>query len=102
MSKDRQSALLAKIRRETPEPPKESAPAVEPTKKSGMGSGAQFWLHNEDRRIIRELYAWLANQGERPKDSSVVRAALRMAKPGGEFLAAYRDASKLDGRIKQK
>ena len=105
MSKADVKELLAKIKRQAPEKKKESpavASTAPPQKKGKRGSGAQFWLHDEERRLIRELYAWLANQGERPKDSSVVRAALRMAKPGGEFLDAYRDAVRLDGRLRPR
>jgi hypothetical protein len=76
--------LLAKIKRQTPEKKKE--PTAAPlsfviAKKGKRGSGTQFWLHDEDRKLIRELYAWLSNQGVRPNDSVVMRAALRMAKP---------------------
>ncbi len=60
----------------------------------------QFWLHDEDRRLVRELAAWLAGQGVRSTDSLVVRAALRTVKTGGEFREAYRYASRLDGRLK--
>jgi hypothetical protein len=60
----------------------------------------QFWLHDEDRRLVRELAAWLAGQGVRSTDSLVIRAALRTAKTGGEFLEAYQHASQLDGRLK--
>jgi hypothetical protein len=68
--------------------------------KSRIGTQVQFWLHDEERRLIRELYAWLAGQGFRPSDSSVIRAALRYAKTDSEFLQAYRDAARLDARAK--
>lgn len=88
-----------------PEPPQRKAPnratdgAAQP--KGRVGKPVQFWMHEEDRRIVRELAAWLAGQGERPTDSLVIRAALRMAQTGGDLLKAYRQASQLDGRIKQ-
>jgi hypothetical protein len=65
-----------------------------------VGKPVQFWLHEEDRRLIRELAAWLAGQGIRPSDSMVVRATLRMAKAGPALLEAYRQAAALDGRFK--
>lgn len=65
-----------------------------------MGKPVQFWLHEEDRQLIRELSAWLAGQGIRPTDSMVVRAALRMTKTGSGLVEAYRKASQLDGRLK--
>jgi hypothetical protein len=74
-------------------------PATSPPNSKG-GKPVQFWLHDEDRRLVRELAAWLAGQGVRSTDSLVVRAALRTAKTGGEFLEAYRHASRLDGRLK--
>jgi hypothetical protein len=58
-------------------------------------------MHDDDRRLVRELSAWLAGQGVRPSDSMVVRAALRFAKTGGAFLEAYWQAAQLDGRIKR-
>jgi hypothetical protein len=67
-----------------------------------MGKPVQFWLHDEDRKLVRELAAWLAGQGIRPTDSMVVRAALRMAKTGTELLEAARQSAQLDGRLKQQ
>jgi hypothetical protein len=72
-----------------------------PTQRRG-GTPAQFWLHDEDRRLIRELAAWLAGQGVRPTDSAVVRAALHTTKTGREFFEAYRQATSLDGRLKPR
>jgi|SRR5271155_420831 len=114
------NSLIAAIQRKAPDNP---APAPQPTAetvaqpkprnnakrraaataplKSKGGKPAQFWLHDEDRRLVRELAAWLAGQGVRSTDSLVIRAALRTAKTGGEFLEAYRHASQLDGRLKR-
>lgn len=118
-SSDRRDILLAAIQRKmpasatvssTPEPPPVTdAGNAEPngqrlprqnSGKSRIGSPVQFWFHDEDRQLLRELAAWLAGQGLRPTDSMVIRAALRTAKTGGEFLEAYRRASELDGRLK--
>jgi hypothetical protein len=74
---------------------------IEPRIKRGrVGRPVQFWMHEEDRRILRELSAWLAGQGVRASDSLVIRTALRSAKTGTELLEAYREAAKLDGRLK--
>jgi hypothetical protein len=86
----------AAIRKNTTKP--ESTPK---TPKARVGSAITFWFHDEDRRLIRELAAWLAGQGLRPTDSMVVRAALRMAKTGGALIEAYRQEAELDGRIKR-
>jgi len=116
------SDLLAAIQRKVPnrpsaapDPPKQTAVAIAeaaapraaarrtgPTvPKSRVGKPVQFWLHEEDRRLVRELAAWLAGQGLRSTDSLVIRSALRTAKTGGELLEAYRQAAQLDGRLKQ-
>lgn len=110
-------SLLAAIQRKAPSHPEPSVAAMteveaEPRKgarrknantapTSRVGKPVQFWLHEEDRRLVRELAAWLAGQGIRSTDSMVIRAALRTAKTGGELLDAYRQAAQLDGRLKQ-
>ena len=107
MSSTRQTTLLAAIQRKStmpppsaPEPVSAVAPAAPPAKPRRLGKPVQFWLHEEDRKLVRELAAWLAGQGIRPTDSMVVRAALRMSKPGATFLEAYRQAALLDGRLR--
>jgi hypothetical protein len=108
----KQDTLLAALQRKTSVPSPEpllttgngSAPASEPAapvKAGRIGKPVQFWLHEEDRKLIRELSAWLAGQGIRPSDSMVVRAALRMASPGAAWLDCYRSAALLDGRLKR-
>lgn len=78
----------------------EMAAAAQTQKRSRVGKPVQFWMHEEDRRILRELSAWLAGQGVRASDSLVIRTALRSAKTGSELLQAYREAAQLDGRLK--
>ena len=86
---------------ETP-PRRKAVTRAEPIPASGRrGKPVQFWLHDEDRQLVRELAAWLAGQGIRTTDSMVIRSALRMAKTGGELLDAARQASQSDGRLKQ-
>jgi hypothetical protein len=111
------TSLLAAIQRKGPSHPEPTEPPIlaepEPTRKgtrrkdasaapaSRVGKPVQFWLHDEDRQIVRELAAYLAGQGIRSTDSMVIRAALRTAKTGAELLGAYRQAAQLDGRLKQ-
>jgi hypothetical protein len=114
MSSTRQDNLLAALQRKpTPVTAPVSTvqtPAAGVAEPVGLGKTAprrvgkpvQFWMHEEDRRLIRELAAWLAGQGVRPTDSMVVRAALRMAKTNAAFLDAYRDAAQLDGRLRTR
>jgi len=123
--KNNVSDLLAAIKRQPTVPTQEKVePAIVPvvapetteqmkqhssrkpvaTKKSGegkRGKPVQFWMHDDDRKLVRELSAWLAGQGVRPSDSMVIRAALRLAKTGSGLLEAYWQAAKLDGRIKR-
>jgi len=84
------------------EPGSKSAASIGRATKSRAGKPVQFWIHEEDRRLLRELAAWLAGQGERPTDSMVIRSALRVTKTDAEFFKAYREASLLDGRLKQR
>jgi hypothetical protein len=94
----------------TPEPPPQSADVVETTPplavakqtKGRRGQAYNLYLHDEDRRLLRELSAWLAGQGERPTDSVVIRSALRIASTGSQFLKAYRQVCQSDGRFKPR
>ena len=76
-------------------------PAQEKQPKNRVGKPVQFWMHDEERNLVRELSAWVAGQGIRPTDSMIIRAALRFAKTGNAFLESYREAAQLDGRLKQ-
>lgn len=80
---------------------KASTPSPAKKTKSKIGRAVQFWMHDEDTQLVRELSAWLAGQGVRPSDSMVIRAALRYAKTGSGLLEAYWQASRLDGRLKR-
>jgi len=107
MSTSRQDHLLAAIQRKATAEPATTAVMTTPeppsAKKPGrVGKPVQFWLHEEDRKMIRELAAWLAGQGIRSTDSMVVRSALRMVKPGSGLLDAYRQAALLDGRLRPR
>jgi hypothetical protein len=81
-------------------PALQASPQETPKKRSRVGRPVQFWMHEEDRRILRELSAWLAGQGVRASDSLVIRTALRSAKTGNDLLQAYHEAAQLDGRLK--
>ena len=112
--------LLAAIQRKAPSAPAPAQVKVEPSPtveqpehrrresrpvaekpKPRKGKQVQFWFHDEDGKLVRELAAWLAGQGLRPTDSLVIRAALRTAETGNAFLQAYRKAAELDGRLKK-
>jgi len=61
---------------------------------------SQYWLYDEDRRIIREIAAWLAGQGERPTDARVIRAVLHTVRIGPELFKGYRHTVQMDARLK--
>jgi len=118
---DKRNSLLAAIQRKAPTAPviaapkpqapvtveqpeprrKEPQPIAVETPKRRKGKQVQFWFHEEDGRLVRELAAWLAGQGLRPTDSLVIRAALRSAQTGTALVQAYRRAAELDGRLKK-
>jgi hypothetical protein len=95
----------------TPIPPEQPAISLEPQKRATpaktqksaavRGKGALVYLYEEDWKIIREMAAWLAGQGRRVNDSLVLRAALRMARPGDALLNAFEQASRSDKRFKK-
>ena len=66
------------------------------------GKAIQFYLHEQDQKLIHELSAWLASQRKRINDSLVLKTVLRAAKTGPELLAAYDAAVKVDGRTRDK
>ncbi len=109
--------LLATIQRKVsaaaPEPAPELAqdeptPAAaihKKTKASAPRKAAhklQFYLHDDDRRTIRELSAWLAGQGIRASDSLIIRSALQLTRTGGDLLKTYRQLAERDGRLKHR
>jgi hypothetical protein len=84
---------LSQKARQVHKPAKRSAEPVKATLAGPRkGKPVQFWLHEEDIRLI--------SQSIRPTDSMVIRTALRVAKVNREFLSAYREAAQLDGRLK--
>ena len=111
----KQDQLAAALRGAVPtvsQPEQEQTPAaaneIPPSRskrtaqtKRQRGKNVHFFLHDEDTRLIRELATWLSGQGERPNDSLVVRAALRAARTDANLLKSYRQATQLDGRLKQ-
>jgi hypothetical protein len=102
---DREEAEVPLPKPQQPvEPAKRAAAKTAPAEKkvkSRKGKPVQFWMHDDDRKLVRELSAWLAGQGLRPTDSMVIRAVLRLAKTGNGLIEAYWEAAKLDGRLKR-
>jgi hypothetical protein len=65
------------------------------------GKAVQFYLHDEDQKLIRELAVWLAPHRRRINDSLIIKMALRAAKTGPDLLAAYDAAVEVDGRTRK-
>ena len=53
------------------------------------GKAIQFYLHESDEKLIREIAVWLAPHRKRINDSLVIKAVLRAAKTGPGLLAGY-------------
>ena len=66
------------------------------------GKAIQFYLHEEDEKLIRELSVWLAPHRKRINDSLVIKSVLRAAKTGPKLLEGYDSAVKIDGRRKHR
>jgi predicted nucleic acid-binding protein len=102
MAKSKAGELMAALQRARPLP--EPVPVQPETAaarpKTRRGKAVQFWLHDEDRKLIRELAAYLSTQGLRPTDSLIVRAALRLAPADARLLEAFREALSQDGRYR--
>jgi hypothetical protein len=78
-------------------PPQESVQSTE----SEQGTKALIYFRPEDRKLIRDLSAFLAGQGLRVNDSLVIKSVLRAVRPGDELIAAYHEAMKADRRRKR-
>jgi len=102
-SDKRTGDLLAALQRVRPAAsPNPDPPPAAPVPAVRGGKAVQFWLHEEDRRQIRELAAYLSSQGLRPTDSLIVRAALQLVQADAQLVAAFRGALAQDGRYRQK
>lgn len=92
-------------KRPTPQSKRKSRPelkSIQPAMAGRTGSRVTIFLHEEDRRIIRELMAYLAGQGRRVSESIVIKAALRTASPGQQLLNAHEEAARQDQRFKER
>lgn len=81
------------------------SPASRKSSKTGpapkRGKPVNIYLHDADRRRIRDLAAYLANEGLRVSDSQVIKAALLVAQPDKRLLKAYLEIKGADQRYKQ-
>ena len=66
------------------------------------GKAVNIYLHDADRARIRDLAAYLANEGQRVSDSQIIKAALLLAQPDRRLLKAYLEIKGVDQRYKQE
>jgi hypothetical protein len=69
---------------------------------SKRGKAVNIYLHDADRVRIRDLSAYLANEGLRVSDSQVIKATLLLAQPDKRLLKAYLEIRGADQRYKQE
>jgi hypothetical protein len=75
---------------------------VKPGIAAKRGKAVNIYLHNADQVRIRDLAAYLANEGLRVSDSQVIKAALLVAQPDKRLLKAYLEIKGADQRFKQE
>jgi hypothetical protein len=66
------------------------------------GKAVNIYLHEADQLRIRDLAAYLANEGLRVSDSQIIKAALLLAQPDKRLLKAYLEVGGADQRYKQE
>ena len=66
------------------------------------GKAVNIYLHEADQVRIRDLAAYLANEGLRVSDSQIIKAALLLAQPDKRLLKAYLEIKGADQRYKQE
>ena len=71
-------------------------------KKVRRGKATNLYLRESDIEKIRALTAFIAGRGDRTSDSLIVRAAIRAAKEGPAFLAAYGEVADADMRFRKE
>jgi hypothetical protein len=66
------------------------------------GKPVNIYLHDADQVRIRNLAAYLANEGLRVSDSQIIKAALLLAQPDKRLLKAYQEIKGADQRFKRE
>jgi hypothetical protein len=64
------------------------------------GRPLNVYIRREDMDRIRKLVGALNARGYRASDSQVIRASLRLARPGDALVKAFLAVSQTDGRRK--
>ena len=55
-------------------------------KTARSGKGVQFYLDNDDRKLINSLAVWFASQDRRVSDSQVIKILIRATRPNSALL----------------
>jgi len=79
---------------QTKSPAKPDRPPVPVT----AGKTAAIWLDEQDRAILREVSVLALNEGLKPSDSVIVKAALGLLPRGPQLLEQIRQVMDRDGR----
>jgi hypothetical protein len=66
------------------------------------GKAVNIYSQEADQLQIRELVAYLANEGLRVSDSQVIKAALLSAQPNKRLLKVYQEIRRADQRYKRE
>jgi superfamily II DNA/RNA helicase len=82
------------------------SPGNRPFGKTGVapkrGKAVNIYLHQADQVRIRDLAAYLANEGQRVSDSQIIKAALLLAQPDKRLFKAYLEIREADQRYKRE
>lgn len=85
----------------SPSSPRKQA-AAKAAKPGPQGRGVQFYLTQEDRKIIYSLATWFGSQDRRVSDSQVIKAVIRAAKHNSELLAVCDEVIRADRRRQKR
>jgi hypothetical protein len=76
--------------------PRKKARSIAPSTSSGKQ--AAFWLDDEDRGIFREVGMLLYQQGIKPSDNLILRAAIRLMPTDHRLVEKVHELLERDGR----
>ena len=72
---------------------------VPKTKPKRTGRPTNLYMGDLERAKVRELAAWLQDEGIRTSDSRVICAAIRAAKADKHLKLAYDEIARADARL---
>lgn len=95
--------LLKQISENAAEPSPKDRPTAQPKPEPKnppltTGKTAAIWLDEQDRAVLREVSVLALNEGLKPSDSVIVKAALGLLPRGPQLLEQIRQVMDRDGR----